>query len=143
MSSTKLKKNEPYIIEWQNIYQGCDKPVLKGISFSIRQGEKLVVVGENGAGKSTIIKLALGLYKPDSGSISINGRSVYDMKVEERQKLLSCVFQDYTKYQVTVRENIGFGNIKYINDDEKITKAAKKGCHMTLLIACHMVMTLC
>lgn len=117
-------------LRFENVYftyPGCEKPVLNGVSFCIRQGEKLVVVGENGAGKSTIIKLALGLYKPDSGSVSINGRSVYDMRAHERQKLLSCVFQDYTKYQVTVRENIGFGNIKYINDDEKITKAAKKG----------------
>jgi len=114
-------------------YPGCETPVLNNISFKINAGEKIAIAGVNGAGKSTLIKLILGLYIPDKGSVLINGINVTSINLADRQKLITSIFQDYTKYMLTVRENIAFGNIHSINDTLKIQKAARQGMSETFI----------
>ncbi len=110
-------------IEFENVsfsYPNSNKIVLKNISFHIKKGEIVSFVGANGSGKSTIIKLICGLYKPNKGIIRINGKDVSCLSIDEIKNELAVCFQDGQRYQLSVRENIGIGNLKYINDDEKL-----------------------
>lgn len=81
---------------------------LRHISLRIHEGDKIAVVGENGSGKSTFIKLLLGLYEPAGGSITMNGKGYSEYDREEWQKLFGVVHQDYLIYQVTIAQNILF-----------------------------------
>jgi ATP-binding cassette subfamily B protein len=94
-------------------YPGSSRQILKDISFSINSNQKVAVVGKNGAGKSTIVKLLLNLYPADSGKIYFNGN------------FISPVFQDYVNYFLTIRENVALGDIKYKNDDLHIEETLK------------------
>ena len=96
-------------IEFDNVtftYPGAENPVLKEISLCLKSGRHYAIVGENGCGKTTLVKLLLGLYKPDSGEICVNGQSVDELSVEERRKIFAAVFQDFYKYPLTLRENV-------------------------------------
>lgn len=96
------------------------KKVLKDINLTIKKGESIALVGENGSGKSTLIKLLLGLYQEYEGKILINGIELREIDLVDYQKRVGCVFQDYMKYQASVRENIAFGNIDDLTNDELI-----------------------
>lgn len=110
-------------------YPGTDRQVLKHVTFRIKEGERVAFVGENGAGKSTIIKLLCGLYEPDGGRVMIGGVNVRDLSDELRRKLLTVVFQDFGCYEMTLRENAAFGNLQYLHEDERILEAFKEaGC---------------
>jgi len=108
-------------------YPKTDKSVLKGATFEILPGERVALVGENGAGKSTIVKLLCGLYRPNSGNIYINGVSISQFSAPQLQKIFSVVFQDFCGYELTLRENVAFGNINKIHDDVSIRAALKDG----------------
>ena len=113
-------------IEFEHVYfsyPNCSNVVLKDITFSIDKGEIVSFVGINGSGKSTIIKLMCGLYKPDSGTIRINGMDISEMPMEQIGKELSAVFQDGQRYMLSLRENVGFGNIANIQNDAMLTEA--------------------
>ncbi|MCL1859636.1 MAG: ABC transporter ATP-binding protein/permease [Oscillospiraceae bacterium] len=119
----------PHII-FDNVYFSypkTDKNVLNGATFEIFPGERVALVGENGAGKSTIVKLLCGLYKPNSGDIYINDVSINQIPASQLRQVFSVVFQDFCGYELTLRENVAFGNINKINDDEAIKKALKDG----------------
>jgi len=114
-------------IEFKDVwfrYPGTEKDILKGLSFKIHNGEKASIVGENGEGKSTIIKLLLGLFNPDKGEILIGGKNLNDYPLSVRTKMFGPVFQDFSRYSITLRENIGIGDIDEIENEEKIKKAA-------------------
>lgn len=87
-------------------YPGMKKPVLRHISFHLEPGRHYALVGENGCGKSTLVKLFVGLYRPDSGQILINGRPAHELSPASRQRLYSVVFQDFYRYPLTIRENV-------------------------------------
>ena len=87
-------------------YPGADRPVLKHISFQLEPGRHYALVGENGCGKSTLVKLLVGLYTPDSGAVLINGKPVHALTLAQRRRLYSVVFQDYYRYPITIRENV-------------------------------------
>ncbi|MCH5278585.1 MAG: ABC transporter ATP-binding protein [Christensenellaceae bacterium] len=87
-------------------YPGTDKPILKHVSFQLEPGKHYALVGENGCGKSTLVKLLVGLYTPDSGAVLINGMPVHTLSLAQRRRLYSVVFQDYYRYPITVRENV-------------------------------------
>jgi ATP-binding cassette subfamily B protein len=108
-------------------YPGTDKHVLRGINMKMCSGEKVSLVGENGEGKSTLVKLLLGLFFPDKGMILLNGRDLYSYTQLERSKIFAPIFQDFTHYSFTLRENIGAGYIEQISDDNAINTAAHKG----------------
>lgn len=96
-------------IEFRNVsfcYPGNECRVLENVSFSVLPGECLAIVGENGAGKSTIVKLVCGLYKPQRGQVLINGRNASDHTDAELRSALSVVFQNFEEYHFTVRQNV-------------------------------------
>lgn len=114
-------------------YPKMDKPILKGVSFEICPNQRIALVGENGAGKSTIIKLLCKLYKPDSGRITINGVDLNDISSSQLKEIYSVVFQDFSNYSLTLRENIAFGDIEKLNDDKAILNAIEKGLATDIL----------
>ena len=96
-------------IEFKNVsftYEGSTKPVLTNVSFKISADEKIALVGNNGAGKTTIVKLLCGLYQPTSGEILIDGKSINDIGVEKYQDLISVLFQDTSPIALSIAENV-------------------------------------
>lgn len=89
-------------------YSGQQEYALRDVSFTIHAGEKLSVVGENGAGKSTFIKLICRLYDPTEGVIRVNGVDIKEYDYDEYQKLFSSVFQDYQLFSFSLKDNIAF-----------------------------------
>lgn len=102
------------------------KTVLDNINLQIKKNEVVAIIGENGSGKTTLSHLALGLYKPKKGNIAVCGQNISNKEID-LQGVVSPVFQDFTKYEFMVRENVGYGNIVDINDDDKILGAIKSG----------------
>ncbi|WP_238649442.1 ABC transporter ATP-binding protein [Paenibacillus piscarius] len=125
----------PYpFIEFRDVcftYPGTAEQVLKKVSFTIQQHEHIALVGGNGAGKSTIVKLLMKLYAPDHGEILIYGVPLNQISQENLRNSMGIIFQDYGKYSLTLRENIAFGNIAKIGNDNDLrgalTKAAPDG----------------
>ena len=87
-------------------YPGQGVPVLKNIDFSIKQGEKIAIVGENGSGKSTLLKLLCRFYKPSQGKILVGGHSIESFDIKAWHKKLSVLFQDFATFPLRLRENI-------------------------------------
>jgi len=117
-------------IEFRNVsfsYPKTDRVVLRAITFSIRPGERVAIVGENGAGKTTLVKLLARLYDPTEGEIWIDGRNLQEYDLEELRRQYGVIFQDYVKYQFTLRENIGLGQVEQCQDLSRIIRAAEKG----------------
>ena len=104
-------------------YPGTEREILRNLSFEIRSGEKVALVGVNGAGKSTIIKLLCGLYKPDSGKITIGGKDISELSADAIRQAISVVFQDFGTYQFTLRENVAFGDLSKLDCNEKLSEA--------------------
>ena len=90
-------------------YPGGDRPALANLDLTIRPGERVALVGENGAGKTTLIKLLLGLYRPTAGRIVVDGVDLNELALDDWYRRFGTVFQDFVRYQTTVRENIVFG----------------------------------
>jgi ATP-binding cassette subfamily B protein len=107
-------------------YAGSDRWASRGLSFVIRPGEKLALVGENGAGKTTIIKLLVRLYEPSEGRILLEGHDLYEYDIDELRKAVGLIFQDYVRYQMTAGENIAIGDIDKREDEASIVDAAKQ-----------------
>ena len=117
-------------VEFRNVYfryADRETDVLKDVSFSIKQEETVALVGENGAGKSTVVKLLCRFYDPAEGDILINGISIHQYDVDDLRRHISCVFQDYSRFLLTIGENIGMGEVESISNLDKIKKAAEKG----------------
>lgn len=107
-------------------YPETDKPVLENVSFALRPGESLALVGENGAGKSTVAKLLLRLYDPSSGSITLDGVALPEYDKQAYHAQVAAVFQDYMEFNLTARENVGFGQVDALCDDARISVAVAK-----------------
>ncbi len=106
-------------------YPGMEKSVLTEIDFSVRPGECVALVGPNGAGKTTLVKLILRLYDLDDGAVKIDGVDIRQLDPVQLRQQMAVVFQDYARYQMTARENIGFGKITQIDDVQKIHQVAQ------------------
>lgn len=116
-------------IKFENVhfsYPDTDKEVLKGLSFSIKPLESVGIVGVNGAGKSTIIKLLCKLYTPDEGRILVGGVDLQELSYKNLRALFCVVFQDYFCYELTLRENLALGNLQLLHEDEKLQEALLK-----------------
>jgi len=114
--------------EFKNVYFAypeSDNQIVKDISFVIKAGEKIAFVGQNGAGKTTLTKLLLRFYEPTSGEILLDGININRYNKADYQEYFGVLFQDFFKYEFSVKENIAIGKIDEINDYERIQKAAK------------------
>ena len=116
-------------IEFKNLnytYEGSENNTLNNINIKIRKGELIGIVGENGSGKTTFIKLLCGFYDNYQGEILINGIELKKINPDSLRKRMGIIFQDFNKYEMTLRENIGFGNIEEIDNDKKIIKSLEE-----------------
>lgn len=107
-------------------YPLTDKYVLCGVSFTLNSGDKLSIIGINGSGKSTIIKLMLGLYEVNSGRILINGYPMSDYDVADVRGLFSVLFQNFVQFPLTLRDNIALSDYRRAANDEDIISSLKQ-----------------
>ena len=126
----KVEKSSKYgdEIEFSHVsfkYPGTQKTVLHDLSFKINKDKVTAIVGENGAGKSTIIKLVAGLYEPTEGSVRISNMNPYSMSNEDISNELSIVFQDFKNYEISLRDNILFGKAGDISEDLRLLELDK------------------
>ena len=113
-------------LEFKNVsFSYKDKKIIHDLSFKINKGEIAALVGHNGAGKTTIIKLMLRLYDPDSGTILYNGKDIKTYNLKAYRDIFATTFQDFKLFGMTVRENILMGR-EYENDGELVREALKK-----------------
>jgi ATP-binding cassette subfamily B protein len=104
--------------------------VLKNINFKINPKENIAIVGENGAGKTTIVKLLSRLYDPQEGEIRLDGINIKEFDPREYQERIGVIFQDFSHFYLSARENVGLGNIAEVHNLERIKNAAvKSGAH--------------
>lgn len=124
--SGKLAPKKHPKIEFKNVsfkYPYMDNYVIKNCSFTMEKGEVVGLVGLNGSGKSTIVKLLLRFYDPSEGEILIDGISIMEYDINKLRAMFGVLFQDYVKYSFSARENIALSDMKRISDDSAILKA--------------------
>lgn len=117
-------------IRFENVsfhYPGSENPALHNITLHIHSGESLAIVGENGSGKTTLIKLLTRLYVPTGGNIFLEGLELSAWDIDTLRQKIGVIFQDFSRYQLIVGENIGIGDVKNIHHDEYVAEAARKG----------------
>ncbi len=114
-------------------YPDSEKKVLDSISFRVDSGERIALVGENGAGKTTIVKLLSRLYDPTEGSILLDGIDLRDYNVGDLRKEIGVIFQDYMRYDMLVKDNIGLGRIEELGNENRIVNAAEKSLAAPLI----------
>ncbi|MDZ8184395.1 MAG: ABC transporter ATP-binding protein [Nostoc sp. ChiSLP02] len=117
-------------IRFENVsftYPGSSKPALRNISLHLKPREKLAIVGENGSGKTTLIKLLTRLYTPDSGRIFLDGLDLQEWDVDVLRRRIGVIFQNFVRYQFTVGENIGVGDVEDLENTTRWETAAQKG----------------
>ena len=107
-------------------YPGSERPALADVSITLRPGERIALVGENGAGKTTLAKILMGLYEPTSGRIAVDGVDLKEIALADWYRRIGAVFQNFTRYQASLRENIGFGWLPKLADAEAIARAAAR-----------------
>lgn len=105
---------------------GTNRIALHKVSLTIYPGETIALVGDNGSGKTTLIKLLCRLYDPTSGSITLDGINLCEFNTTELRREISIIFQDFVRYNLTVWENIGFGDIHLLNNLDYIREAAHR-----------------
>jgi ATP-binding cassette, subfamily B, bacterial len=125
-------------IRFENVgfhYPGKDTWALRHVNLDIPPGDSIALVGENGAGKTTFVKLLAGLYEPSEGRIILDGRELSTWDPDELRQRFGVLFQDFNKYQLKLRENIGLGSVEHLADEARIERAAERGGAADLLTA--------
>jgi len=126
------KKIYPPEIEFKNVsfsYPKSQKKVIKNLNFKIRSGENVALVGKNGAGKTTIVKLLCRFYDVTSGQILINGTNIKDLDIKDWYKYLGTLFQEFIKYDFTVKENITLGKSNNFDSGKMLLAAKQSGAN--------------
>jgi ATP-binding cassette subfamily B protein len=108
-------------------YPGAEQPALEHVDLHLVPGASLALVGENGSGKTTLIKLLTRLYHPTSGRILLDGRDLAEWEEQALRERIGVIFQDFTRYQMLVGENVGAGDERYFEDETRWREAAAKG----------------
>jgi len=115
--------------EFRNVsfrYPGSSRLVLDGLNFHLRPGERVALIGENGEGKTTIVKLITRLYDPTEGHVLLDGVDLKEYRLEDLYREIGVIFQDFMRYEMTARENIAVGRIEEIDDLALLEAAARK-----------------
>ncbi len=115
--------------EFKNVsfaYPGTERRVLKNFNFSLRPGERIALIGENGQGKTTVVKLITRLYDPTEGQILLDGVDLREYALDDLHQEMGVIFQDFMRYEMTVRENIGVGRVEIPHSESDIEEAAEK-----------------
>ena len=115
--------------EFRNVsfaYPGTERRVLKNFNFTLSPGERVALIGENGQGKTTVVKLITRLYDPTEGQILLDGIDLRDYKLEDLHHEIGVIFQDFMRYEMTARENIAVGRVEREHSEEEIEHAAEK-----------------
>jgi len=117
-------------IEFRNVsfrYPDREDYALRNVSLTVLPGEKVALVGANGAGKTTLIKLLTRLYDPTEGEILLDGVDLREYDLTDLRECIGVIFQDFVRYQVSARENIGFGQIDQLANEARIISASERG----------------
>ncbi len=117
-------------VQFENVefrYPGSDQLAVTGINLQIRRGQSLALVGENGSGKTTLIKLLTRLYRPTYGRIMLDGRDLQEWDATVLRRRIGVIFQDFVRYQLIVGENIGAGDVRELENQERWAHAAAQG----------------
>src|ERR1700736_5480286 len=115
--------------EFRNVsfrYPGSSRLVLNGLNFHLHPGERVALIGENGEGKTTIVKLITRLYDPTEGQVLLDGVDLKEYRLEDLYREIGVIFQDFMRYEMTARENIAVGRIEEIDDLALLETAARK-----------------
>ena len=108
-------------------YPGQENFALRGIDLFLPAGQSVALVGENGAGKTTLIKLLTRLYEPTEGRILLDGRDLRAWDEEALRRRIGVIFQDFNRYQLTLRENVSAGGFEHAHDEPRIGRAVESG----------------
>ncbi len=116
-------------VEFRNVsfsYPGNSRLILNHINFQLHTGERLALIGENGQGKTTIVKLITRLYDPTDGQILLDGVDLREYDLDDLHRVMGVIFQDFMRYEMTARDNIAVGRVEEINNLEALEAAARK-----------------
>ena len=136
-SRTEGAVSMPAQIEFKGVsftYPNAEEPVLDNVSFTLIPGAHYALVGENGCGKTTLVKLLLGLYRPTAGVILVGGKNLQNMSREEKISLFSVMFQDFYRYPISVRENISLSSPDPIDADRMKSVLSMLGVRAPFLL---------
>lgn len=126
-----IRKPEGFLsLEFRDVffkYPLAETYVLRGASFRLDAGEKLSLVGVNGAGKTTVIKLMLGFYEAESGQILLNGHPLEEYSLSDIRSLFSVLFQNYVQYPLSLRENVALSDLSRMREDSAVEEGLRKG----------------
>jgi ATP-binding cassette, subfamily B, bacterial len=115
--------------EFQNVsfrYPGSSRLVLNKLNFHLHPGERVALIGENGEGKTTIVKLLTRLYDPAEGQVLLDGVDLREYNLEDLYREIGVIFQDFMRYEMTARENIAVGRIEQIDNAQLLEQSAQK-----------------
>jgi ATP-binding cassette subfamily B protein len=108
-------------------YPGANRAALHDVTLQVRPGQSVALVGSNGSGKTTLVKLLAGLYEPTQGTVRYQGRDLREWDPLALRQRIGVIFQDFNRYQLTVGENIGAGDVAAFDDHRRWAEAAAKG----------------
>jgi len=115
--------------EFRNVsfrYPGSSRLILNGLNFHLHPGERIALIGENGEGKTTIVKLLTRLYDPVEGQVLLDGVDLREYNLEDLYREIGVIFQDFMRYEMTARENIAVGKIEQIDNLPLVEQSAQK-----------------
>jgi ATP-binding cassette subfamily B protein len=116
-------------------YPGNEVPALVDVDLHVRPGRRVALVGHNGSGKTTLVKLLTGLYTPSSGRITLDGLDLKEWDQDALRQKIGVIFQDFVRYQFSVGENIGVGDVRHISEEPRWRRAASRGMADTFVDA--------
>jgi ATP-binding cassette subfamily B protein len=122
--------------EFRNVsftYPGTNRTILKNFTFHLKPGERIALIGENGQGKTTVVKLITRLYDPTEGQILLDGKDLREYALEDLHREIGVIFQDFMRYEMTARENIAVGRIEWNHEQKEIEFAAHKSLADTVV----------
>lgn len=119
------------------VYPGTDRRVLSDFNFTLRPGERVALIGENGQGKTTVVKLITRLYDPTEGQILLDGIDLREYDLADLHAEIGVIFQDFMRYEMTARENIAVGRVEIPHTQNEIGQAAEKSLASDVIARLH------